>query len=156
MKDAVICFRISKDLRRVLESISETNRRSLSATIENILHSYAEQRGRQAIEEERRRYPRKRISAPALLSGPDGSVHGGIVNDVSLGGLSVSFHEGHEYPTEDGSRLSVVFALPESDRPLTMQCIMRHVQSNGSSSIGASFIDGECEGGDILGHYLVH
>src|SRR3974377_136097 len=68
MKDAVICFRISKDLRRVLQGISETNRRSLSATIENILHAYAEQRGRENVGEERRLHPRKKISAPALLT----------------------------------------------------------------------------------------
>ena len=44
MKDALICLRISSNLRSSLRRISELDRRSLSSTIENILHAYAEQR----------------------------------------------------------------------------------------------------------------
>jgi hypothetical protein len=155
MKDAVICFRISKDLRGALEKISQVDRRSLSATIENILYMYAEQRGTKPVAEERRRYPRKVIAAPALVRDSDGAVYGGMVNDVSLGGLRVSVPEDHEWQTGQDSRLSVVFALPESDRPLTMQCVPRHVRLDGRKSIGASFVDKECEGYETLEGHLV-
>ena len=156
MKNAVICFRINKDLRRVLEKISEVDRRSLSATIENILYAYAEQRGTEVVKEERRRYPRKSIAVPALVSGPDGAVYGGMVNDVSLGGLRVSVPEDHECQIGEGFRISVVFAVPESDRPLTMQCVPRHVRSDGRKSIGASVVDGECKGYEILSNHLAN
>ncbi len=154
MKDAVVCFRISKDLRSVLEKISKVDKRSLSATIENILHAYAEQRGAHGVEEEKRRYPRKKIAAPALLRGPDGAMHGGTVNDISFGGCSVSVPGDYEHEVGEGSRISIVFALPESDRPLTMQCVSRHVRSEGQKSIGVSFIEEECEGRETLGYHL--
>jgi hypothetical protein len=155
MKDAVVCFRISKDLRGVLERISKADRRSLSGTIENILHAYAQQRGTGAVEEEKRHHPRKKIAVPALVRTPDGTVHGGMVNDVSLGGLRVSVPEDYEYRLSEDSTISIVFALPESDRPLTMQCVPRHVRADGEKSIGVSFIDGECEGRDLLRASLV-
>lgn len=153
MKDAVICFRISRDLRRVLEKISEADRRSLSATIENILHNYADQRG-SIVSEEKRRHQRKKIRIPALVSGPDGMVHGGMLNDISLGGLQVSVAHDRECRIGANSRMSIVFALPESDRPLTMRCLARHTGTGISRSIGASFIDEECEGRDALGRFL--
>jgi hypothetical protein len=153
MKDAVICFRISKDLRRVLEKISEVDRRSLSATIENILHKYADQRGN-VVGEEKRRHQRRKIKIPALVSGPDGAVHGGMLSDISLGGLHVSVAHDHEFRIGKDSRMSIVFALPESDRPLTMRCVARHTKLGSPRSIGASFIEEECEGRETLGHYL--
>jgi hypothetical protein len=153
MKDAVICFRISKDLRKVLERISEMDRRSLSATIENILHKYADQRGN-IIGDEKRRFQRKKIKIPALVSGPDGTVHGGMVNDISLGGLHVSFAQDHDCRIGADSRMSIVFALPETDRPLTMRCLARHMRPGSSTSVGAAFIDEECEGRETLGRYL--
>jgi hypothetical protein len=153
MKDAVICFRISRDLRKVLEEISVFDRRSLSATIENILHTYAEKRGAN-VSEEKRLHQRKKISMPALVSGPNGDVHGGTVNDISLGGLRVTVPPDHACSLEGDSPLSIVFALPESDKPLTMRCVPRYVRSDGRKSIGVSFIEEECEGHETLIHYL--
>ena len=40
-KDAVICFRLSEELKRALEQIAKVERRSLSSTIENILYNFA-------------------------------------------------------------------------------------------------------------------
>lgn len=155
MKDAVICFRISRDLRKVLERISEIDRRSLSATIENILHAYAEQRGPHAVEEEKRHHRRKKISIPALVSGPEGTVFGAQVSDISLGGLCVSVPQDHESFIGVDSEISVVFALPESDLPLTMKCVARHTQSGSRKSIGASFV-GKPDGRVTLGRYLAN
>ncbi len=87
MRDTVICFRTSDDLRKALEKVSETDRRSLSSVIENILYDYVERREPKGVGEEKRRYPRKKISAPALVTDLDGVVHAGMVNDISLGGL---------------------------------------------------------------------
>ncbi|HOC45045.1 MAG: hypothetical protein M0P30_07505 [Syntrophorhabdaceae bacterium] len=39
-KDAVICFRLSEELKRALEQIAKVERRSLSSTIENILYDH--------------------------------------------------------------------------------------------------------------------
>ena len=42
MRDITICFRTSEDLRKELERISTSERRSLSSLIENILYDYME------------------------------------------------------------------------------------------------------------------
>ena len=64
MRDTVICFRTSEDLRKALEKISEADRRSLSSVIENILYDYVDRREPKEVEEEKRRFPRRKTSLP--------------------------------------------------------------------------------------------
>lgn len=154
-RDTVICFRTSEDLRKALEKISEADRRSLSSVIEHILYDYVGQREPKGVDTEKRRYPRKKISAPALVSGLDGSVHAGMVNDISLGGIHFSVPGGFEVDTGEDSAMSVVFTLPQSDRPLSMQCAPRHVRANGQTGIGASFMDTDFQSYQALQNYLM-
>ncbi len=53
MRDTVICFRTSDDLRKALEKVSETDRRSLSSVIEHILYDYVERREPKGVTEEK-------------------------------------------------------------------------------------------------------
>jgi hypothetical protein len=156
MKDALICLRISNDLRSSLRRISELDRRSLSSTVENILYTYTEQRRLQDLAEEKRRYPRKTISAPALVRGPDGTVHAGMVHDISLGGICVAAPR--DFPCEAGEdfRISVVFTLPKSETPLAVQCIPRHVRPGKQVHVGASFIDDGCQTFDAIRRHFVN
>ena len=68
MRDTVICFRTREDTRKVLEKISKMDGRSLSSVIENILYDYVERRELKKVTEEKRRCPRKKVSAPALVT----------------------------------------------------------------------------------------
>ena len=156
MKDALICLRISNDLRSSLRRISELDRRSLSSTIENILYTYTEQRRLQDLAEEKRRYPRKTISAPALVRCPDGAVHAGMVRDISLGGICVAAPR--DFPCQAGEdfRISVVFTLPKSETPLAVQCIPRHVRPGKQVHVGASFIDDGCQTFDAIRRHFVN
>ncbi|MGA3174308.1 MAG: PilZ domain-containing protein [Syntrophorhabdales bacterium] len=155
MRDTVICFRTSDDLRKALEKISTADRRSLSSVIENILYDYVERKEPCRIEEEKRRYPRKKVSAPALVTSLDGTVHAGMVNDISLGGINFSVPNTFQQEVRDDLKISVVFTLPQSERPLTMQCAPRHVRSNGQTSIGASLIDTDFQSYRNLQNYLI-
>ncbi len=142
MKDAVICFRINKDLRSALEKISERNRRSLSSTIEYILHEHISKGKLENAGEERRRYARKTISEPALLRDSGGLLYPGMTCDLSEKGIRVSAPA--DFPCNGGkdTKISVVFALPGATMPLTVQCALRHVNSeSGRVHVGASFID---------------
>ncbi len=141
MRDTAICFRTSEDLRKALEKISLVERRTLSSVIENILHDYIAQREPKAVNEEKRRYPRIRISAPALVSGLDGTVYAGVVNDVSLGGVNLSIPISFPRDMRPNSKISVVFTLHMSEKPLTMECSLRHIHSDDGKSIGASLVD---------------
>lgn len=154
-RDTVICFRTSEELRKALEKISATDRRSLSSTIEKILYAHVEQREPGGATGEKRRYPRKKISAPALVSGLDGTLHAGMVHDMSLGGIHLTAPQDFPCEVRDDFRLSVVFTLPESERPLTMQCTPRHMSSGTQTNIGASFVDTDFMSYQALQDHLV-
>ena len=155
MRETVICFRTSENLRKALEKISEMDRRSLSSVVENILYDHVKQREPKPADKEKRRFPRITISAPALVSSPDGAVHAGVVNNISLGGINVSVPNSfpHELPLD--SSISVVFTLRVSEKPFTLQCSLRHVRSNGRINIGASLVDTDFRSYRALQDYLV-
>lgn len=144
-RDTIICFRTSEDVRKALGRVSASERRSLSSTIENILYAYMEQRASRGPGAEKRAYPRRKVAAPALVAGPDGTLHAAMVHDLSAGGILLSAPGDFPCEVRDDFTVSVVFTLPETDRPLTMQCIPRHVRSNGHTDIGGSFVDTDSE-----------
>ncbi|MGA3172996.1 MAG: PilZ domain-containing protein [Syntrophorhabdales bacterium] len=154
MKDTIVCFRISRNLRAALEEISRAERRSLSATIENILHLHVGQRGERPACQEKRRHPRRGISVRALVSAPDGTVYAGTVRDISLGGLSVSAVKEFCCPVGEGLRMFVVFTLPSSDRPLLLRCVPRHFRTDERSYLGASFAENDEQSRKALHRYL--
>jgi hypothetical protein len=154
MRDTGICFRTSEDLRKALEKISVMDRRTLSSVVENILYDYIKQREPKAVAEEKRRYPRIKISAPALVSGLNGAVHAGVVNDISLGGINLSVPTSFPHDMRPNSKISVVFTLRMSEKPLTMQCSLRHIRLDDQKSIGASLIDTDFHSYRILQDYL--
>ncbi len=148
-KNVTICFRTSDGLRKALEKVSEQERRSVSSTIENILYAYLKDgKAMKQAKEERRRYPRKVLDAPALVSGltPDNKdLSAGIVSNLSLGGLQVSIPSNYQYEMREdreNARISVVFTLPQSKKPLSVQCVPQHVNhDDGETHVGVSFCD---------------
>ncbi len=155
MRDTVICFRTSDELRKAIEKVSSAERRSLSSVIENILYDYVENKRPARTEEEKRRYPRKKISAPALVTSLDGTVHAGMVNDLSLGGINFSVPNNFKQEEGDDSKISLVFTLPKSEKPLSVQCTAKHVRSNGQTNVGATLIDTDFQSYQTLQNYLV-
>ncbi len=156
MKDAVICLRISKHLRSALERMSQDDRRSLSSTVQNILYAHIEERGLGDLAEEKRHYLRKKISAPALLSGPDGTVYAGLVRNISLGGIGVAAPPNFPCEQAENFRMSVVFTLPKSDTPLAVQCIPKHVREGPQVYVGASFVDDGCQTFEAIRRHFVN
>jgi hypothetical protein len=155
MRDTVICFRTTERLRKALESISEIDRRSLSSVIENVLYEFVKKNIPARAEEEKRRFPRKKVSVPALVMGPDGVVHAGMVNDISLGGLNLSVPNGFYKESDGEPKLSLVFALPQGEKPLTVQFTPRHVRSDSQTNMGLSLVDTDFNSYRTLQNYLV-
>jgi len=159
-KTITICFRTSEHLRNALEKISTDERRSLSSTIENILYTHIEERNEfKRVQEENRRYPRKSVSVPALLSF-NNETSAGIVLDISLGGLQISIPNGSQLEIkedEQNSTFSIVFTLPEIKKPLSVQCMPEHiVRSNGETTMGVSFADTNFANYQTLQNYLIN
>ena len=104
-KSVMICFRTSEELRDAIEVIAKEERRSVSATIEKILYKHLQERKDfKPVEQEHRRYPRKMITAPALITelGSDNTTpQVGIVVDISLDGLQISIPDNYPYDFPD-------------------------------------------------------
>jgi hypothetical protein len=163
-KDVTICFRTSETLRKALEKISNEERRSVSSTIENVLYQFLE-KGRELknLQGEKRRFPRKKISAPALIRelGSDQKTPlPGVVLDISLGGLRVSVPDTCQVEVDEDKKnasISIVFTLPEIKKSLIMQCVPQHViRSDGETTIGASFADTDFTSYQTLQNYLIN
>ena len=162
-KNVTICFRTSEDLRKSLEKISAHERRSLSSLIENILIERLEdERALKQVKEERRRFPRKAVGAPALIRGitPDStSMSAGVVSNLSVSGLQISIPTAIPFELkggEENARISIVFTLPETRKPLTVECIPQYANSiNGETNIGALFSDSDFTSYQAIQNYVI-
>lgn len=164
-KSIMICFRTSEELRDAIEMIAKSEKRSVSATIEQILYKHLEQRNDfKPEQQENRRYPRKMLSAPALISelgSENRAPQVGIVVDISLDGLQISIPDNCQHQLQEdseNSRISIVFTLPDYKRPITMQCVPKRIYPSGSGEtrVGASLVDADFASYQALQNYLVH
>jgi CheY-like chemotaxis protein len=116
------------------------------------------------VDGEKRRHPRRSVSLPALISASglddNASLQNALVMDISLGGLQILIPRSYELNIRGGreaSRMSITFALPESKRPITIECIPQHVfRSDQETKIGASLVDTDVEMYRTLQNYLMY
>jgi hypothetical protein len=117
---------------------------------------------KEKIEEEKRHYPRKKVSFSALVSISDSddkaSLQTGLVSDISLGGVQISIPGAYNFEIgEDKKRsnISITFTLPNSEVPVTIECLPKYVlRSNNETYIGASLVDTDIESHKTLQQYL--
>ena len=163
-KSIMICFRTSEGLRDSLEVIATEEKRSISSTIENILHMHLDEENHQKpLQQENRRYPRKKLSAPALirkLASENTPQQAAIVVDVSLNGLQISISDNCQYDVQqdkENTRISIIFTLPDCDRAITMHCLPKRIYPSGCNTrIGATIVDTDFASYQELQNYLVH
>lgn len=159
----MICFRTSGELRDSIEAIAKEEQRSVSAMIEKILYKHLEERKHyKPSQQENRRYPRKMLTAPALikeLGSENTAQQVGIVVDISLNGLQISIPDDYQCDVqhdEEATRISIVFTLPDYKRPITMQCLpKRTYPSSSETRIGAAIVDTDFASYQALQNYLV-
>jgi CheY-like chemotaxis protein len=115
------------------------------------------------VEEEKRHYPRKKVSFSALVSTSDGdkaSLQPALVLDVSLGGVQISIPGAHKFETGEDRKtcnISITFTLPNSKMPVTIECLPQYVlSSNSETYIGASLVDTDIESYKTLQKYLTN
>ena len=163
-KNSTICFRTSEDLRNALEKISKEERRSISSTVKTILYKYVEGRNElKYVKKDRRNYPRKHVVAPALIKefGSEGKIsQAGTVLDISLNGFQISIPNDYRFELREdseGSRISVVFTLPDSKKPINVLCVPKWVNpSDSETKIGAFFVDTDYASNQALQDYLLN
>jgi hypothetical protein len=165
-KNTTICFRTNEDLHNALQKISKEERRSISSTIKAILYQYVEGRKElKFVQKDKRHFPRKKVAAPALikeLGSEDKTPQAGIVLDLSLSGLLISVSNDFQFEFElkekrEASRISVVFTLPDSKKPLNVLCVPNRIcPSDSETEIGAFFVDTDFASNQALQNYLLN
>ena len=160
-KDSLICFRTSKDLHESLARVAKEDRRSLSSTIEMALTNYLKERKAfQGVEKEKRQYPRKTLSVPAVINQQElGQMGIGAITDISLGGVKVLIPKDFKHQIlidSQGSRFEIVFNLPTENKPIRLSCESnRVVDAEDSIHVGASFVDADFKSYKALQTYLM-
>ena len=160
-KDGHISFRASKDLHESLARVAREDRRSLSSTIEIALTNYLKERKAfKGVEKERRQYPRKALSVPAVINQQESVQTGiGAITDISLGGVRVLIPKDFKHQIlldSQGSRFEIVLNLPAENKPIKLSCeSTRVVDAEDSVQIGASFVDADFRSCRALQTYLM-
>ena len=115
------------------------------------------------VEGEKRRHPRRAVSFPALVGSrgleDKALLQTALVVDISLGGLHILIPSTYEFKKQgdgDASKMTITFALPETKKPFTIECVPQRVyRSDQETKIGASLVDADVEMYQNLQNYLM-
>lgn len=160
-KDYLISFRTSKNLRESMAKVAKKDHRSLSATIEMaLIHYLKERKAFHNSENEKRQYPRKILSVPAMINQQEiGQMAIGAITEISLGGIKVLIPKDVKYQIlidSQGSKFEIVFNLPAVNKPIRLSCeSKRAFNAKDSVHVGASFVDADFESYKELQTYLM-
>jgi hypothetical protein len=160
-KDSLICFRASNDLHESLARVAKEDRRSLSSMIEMALNNYLkERRAFSGVEKEKRQYPRKTLSVPAVINQQEpGQIGIGAITDISLGGVKVLIPKDFKQQIRidsQNSRFEIIFNLPTENKPIRLSCESnRVVDAEDSIHVGAVFVDADFKSYKALQTYLM-
>jgi hypothetical protein len=160
-KDGHISFRANKDLHESLAQVAKEDQRSLSSTIEMALTNYLKERKAfQGVEKEKRQYPRKILSVPAVINQQEhGQMGLGAITEISSGGVKVLIPKDFKNKIlidSQGSRFEIAFNLPTKNKPIMMSCeSSRVVDAEDSILVGASFVDADFKSYKALQTYLM-
>ncbi len=160
-KEGHISFRVSKDLHKSLARVAKEDRRSLSSMIEFALTRYLKERKAfKGVGKEKRQYPRKALSVPAVINQQDSGQTGiGAIKDISLGGVGLLIPKDFKRQLlmeHRGSRFELVFNLPAENKPIRLSCeSTRVVDGEEDTHVGASFVDADFKSYRALQTYLM-
>jgi hypothetical protein len=160
-KDGHISFRASKELHESLARVAREDRRSLSSTIEIVLTNYLKGRKAfQGVEKERRQYPRKVLSVPAVINQQESGQTGiGAITEISLGGVRLLIPKDFKHQIlidSRGARFEIVFNLPAENKPIRFSCeSARVVDGEDGVQVGAFFVAADFKSYKTLQTYLM-
>ena len=164
-KDAVYTMRMNSRVREALRKAATKERRTVASLLDKIVTDYLAKEGLLTGPElgtERRRFPRKKITLPArtfLRTELQDEAFPGVVLEISMGGLLVTYPKGSEIrftSTGELPRFEIRFEIPREDEELRFDCETRHMRDTGDEiQVGATFKDPEGNSLQKLNSYLI-
>ena len=148
-KNTVYSMRLSRKFRDALNRAAQKECRTVASLVNKIISDYLEKEGyllNSGFDEERRRFPREKINLPVttFLQGElKGEAFPGVVLDVSMGGVLLTYAKGTEirFTSKGGlPYFKVCLYLPKAEKQLSLDCVARHMRDIGSEiQVGTSF-----------------
>ncbi len=122
-------MRLNRNMKRVLEGLARSEKRSLSSLVENILADYLTEKGIEWEHEERRSYPRKVIEMPArfhIRSRQPSQDYEVFIKDISEAGAYAVYRDTGSIDKilKKGVSLkaNLIFQAPNINKPVTLSC----------------------------------
>ena len=157
-KDVTYSMRMSRSVQEALKRAAQRDRRSVASLLDKIITDFLEHEGfsvRESSTQERRRFPRKRITLPSTTRLHDGLLDKSfpsVILDVSMGGALLTYPKGSEInfaSTGDLPQFELCFDLPRSGDQISLGCKARRMADVGNEiQVGATFSevsDGELQ-----------
>ena len=149
VKDSIISFQTSSEIRRCLEKLAEQKKQSVPSVVESIVYSHLkDNKVLEGIFHSRRRSERMKIDLPAFIGDPRWQRWEFIaVNliDLSFGGIKFSAPKGTRLVMESNSEtaeFNVIFTLPNTLWPINVKFHPRQVfESEEKVLVGAAFVN---------------
>lgn len=150
-------------MKRVLEVVARSEKRSLSSMVENILADYLIEKGIEWEQEERRSHPRKVIEMPArfTVKGSKGSEeHEVFLRDISQAGAYAVYKEidGINKIMKKGVSIKakLIMRVPNSKDSLTLNCeVVRITMDRKFTGIGLEYKKVRAEQQTLINQALV-
>jgi hypothetical protein len=147
-KDAVYSMRMSSRVREALKRAAQKEQRTVASLLDKIIIEYLSQEGHVNMAAERRNYSRTRITLPArsiVSEGVQKKTFPGVVLDLSLGGVLLTYPKGSDIPFSSIGKLprfELSIEDPHSHEQLSINCDTRHMRDTGNEiQVGASFVN---------------
>jgi hypothetical protein len=164
-KDAVYSMRMSSRVRESLKMAAKRERRTVASLLDKIITDYLAKEGYLRGPEfgaERRRFARKKITVPAktfLKIGVKDEAFPGVVLDISMGGVLITYPKGSEIrfaSTGELPHFEICLELPRLEEDLCFDCNARHMRDTGDEiQVGAAFSNPKGEDLQRLNTYLM-
>ncbi len=163
-KEVTVCFRTDSRLRNALKTIADGEKRSLSSLIETLILNHVQKKNafqQLGVDKDRRRWTRKDVSIPAFVTrcGSEPVTYPATICNVSLGGLLLSASDEclrEISGGEAGHPFETLFALPQNQRPLRVQCKTSRAAPLGEDcQVGAAFMNASFPDYQALQAYLM-
>jgi hypothetical protein len=148
-KDTIYSMRLSKRVLDALRQIAGRERRTVASLLDKIIADYLESEGfstRNGFNEERRRFPRKKITLPGttvLKAGPALEALPSVILDLSQGGVLLTYPKGSDLPVTSLGELpdfQLQFTLPPGGDIVQIECHAQRMSEAGSEiQVGATF-----------------
>ena len=149
---------INEEILDKLETEAVKNRISLTTLLNHIFRKYIENNTDAGPNEEKRRFPRKKVVIPAIIYGKNrngggeedvdmGMYLSSTIFDISLGGLGLLMSVENDEKMEllkNNSEFEVISYLSGSQTLFRFNCWSEHVEKDDSTvKVGSSFINGD-------------